>query len=428
MTTELMTQTSTDAPAEFVAEQATLEGLYLYPLAAEQADAGAVYQWQTYQQGEWSGVSQGDADSLLQAFEVLPANVVVVLPASSVVTRRVTVSEVERRHYKKLIPFQLEEDIIEDVEDLHFVFSSLVGDSVDLAYTDKALLSQWLTPLLEKNMSISLVTSEACLLPVLGESGWCFLLKGDRIDYRFSRNLYGTLALSLAPLFFKSLMAKREVPTQIELIAESNDGLAELAQALPQALQAVVQKRRVLATPLAATTLNSVNLAVGYFFPRIPIARWWAQLRLPTLLLGIGLAVHLAVALTEWQLASSRTEDVKAAITERYRAAVPVGAISDPLKQLRNQVDRLGNTGSASNALFILSHSVPVLTAIDGVEVKNLQFINDAQELRLTIQAPALADVDALSANFKAKGFGAEVLSVNVNQGVHQARLKVTRK
>ena len=91
-------------------------------------------------------------------------------------------------------------------------------------------------------------------------------------------------------------------------------------------------------------------------------------------------------------------------------------------------MDRLGNTGNASNALFVLAHSVPVLTSIDGVEVKNMQFINDSQELRLTIQAPTLADIDALSASFKAKGFGAEVLSVNVNQGVHQARMKVTRK
>ncbi|WP_379784311.1 hypothetical protein, partial [Halorubrum tibetense] len=107
MTTDLVTQTSTDAPAEFAFEQAIIEGLYLYPLAAEEAEGAITYQWQTYQQGKWSDLSDGDVEQLQQAFTLLPAHVVVVLPSSSVVTRRVTVSEVERRHYKKLIPFQL---------------------------------------------------------------------------------------------------------------------------------------------------------------------------------------------------------------------------------------------------------------------------------------------------------------------------------
>ena len=34
---------------------------------------------------------------------------------------------------------------------------------------------------------------------------------------------------------------------------------------------------------------------------------------------------------------------------------------------------------------------------------------------------------EALSGSFKERGYRAEVLSVNVNQGVHQARMKVTR-
>lgn len=430
MTTDIATASNMAEQAEFIADSAVLEGLYIYPVVSTEPfeEAPAHYQWQSYSHGQWSALAAGDVSTLEQAFDYFPLNIVVVLPSSLVVTRTVAVSEVERRHYKKLIPFQLEEDIIDDVEELHFVFADVVADSVELAYANKTVLSRWLTPLIEKNISITLVTSAACLLPLTDQKGWSFFFKDDHIDYRFSRHSYGTIALNVAPLFFKSLTTKRELPTEIHLLAQTSDGLAALLLQLPEALHGLVKSRKLTPSALAASRTDSVNLAVGHFFPRIPLARWWAQFRLPLMLLGIGLAVHLAVALTEWQVASSRTSDVKAAITERYRAAVPVGAISDPLKQLRNQVDRLGNTGNASNALFVLAHSVPVLTSIDGVEVKNMQFINDSQELRLTIQAPTLADIDALSASFKAKGFGAEVLSVNVNQGVHQARMKVTRK
>lgn len=431
MTTSILNSEQPSTSAEFGQSSSQLEGLYISPLplpAISQDDSSApvLYQWQHLHKGQWSVPHQGGVEQILSDYQNLPGDIVFVVPSGAVVTRSVAVSEGEKRLFKKSVPFQLEEDIIDDVEDLHFVFSELRDDSVDLAYVNREILARWLVPLIAKNISVNYAVSRASLLPAVDR--WCFALVENLLEFRLSRYCFGAVGFSASELFLKSLVAKRDKPAQITLLASDNASLSALENALPDSLKALVQQRRLLNQPLAIDESQLVNLAVDHFYPRIPLDRWWAKCKLPLLLLAIGVGVHLLVALVEWQISKNQIESVKTAITERYRSVVPAGAISDPLKQLRNQVDKLGNSGSSSNALFILAHSVPVLTSIQGVEVKNLQFINDAQELRLTIQAPTLADIDTLSASFKAKGFGADVLSVNVNQGVHQARLKVTRK
>lgn len=433
MTTDALASpapSETQARDDLYTADVALSGLYLYPLAApasEDDSAEPQYRWRRRDAGEWFAMGEGDINQLVAEVSPWPAQVILVLPGHQVVTRRVAVAPGERRYYKKLVPFQLEDDIVTDVTELHFVFGPLDMDAVDLAYCQRRVLDTWLTPFYQRELPVSHIVSAAALLPVPAEGEWLLLRDDAHLYYRLSETRYGTVQPSLAGLFLGSLVARNERPQALQLLASTPEQLTELRALLPASLAPLVANQRLASTPLAAHR-QTPNLAVDQYFPRIPLKRWLSLVKVPALLLGAGLAVHLLVALTEWHTASRHTDELKTAITERYRAAVPVGAISDPLKQLRNQVNRAGNSSQGSNALQVLSQTVPVLTAIDGVEVKNLQFVNDAQELRLTIQAPALADIESLSSQFKGRGYDAQVLSVNVNNGVHQARMKVTRK
>ncbi|UTA47878.1 type II secretion system protein GspL [Simiduia sp. 21SJ11W-1] len=462
MTTDALAEPATIDAAP-ISQAGLLEGLYLYPqtvpespppaeapsldeqpeaLTGHLADgvagdlagepqlvaAEAVqYQWRHYRDGQWSELQAGDLAALMAANSHWPAQVVMVLPADQVVTRTLPVELSERRYYKKLAPFQLEEDIIDDVSDLHFVYGPLGEESVDLAYCRKDLLDLWLAPFFERELPVSHLVSASALLPEPAAGQWALMLEPECAHFRLSATRYGAVQPSLLPAFVASLAAREPKPEAVQLLATGAQELATLKSALPASLAALAAPGQTLGAPLAAA-YGAPNLAVEQYSPRIPLTRWLRMIKVPALVLAAGLCVHLSVALTEWYTASSHTDALKTAITERYRAAVPSGAISDPLKQLRNQVNRAGGAAQGSNALQVLARAVPVLTGKEGVEVKNLQFSNSAQELRLTIQARALADIESLSSQFKAQGFSAEVLSVNVNNGVHQARMKVTRK
>lgn len=424
MTTDTLVNES--MAAEPAAAQ-SLDGVYCRLVAAATEESPAVYRWRQRREGHWLAEGEDTLDAIVQAVDDPLARWLLVLPGDQVITRRLTLAENERRFYKKLAPYQLEEDIIDDVDELHFVYGELGDDWVNLAYTRRDQLADALAAFHARELAVTHIVSDADLLPATQPGIWTLYSDGQQLAYRLAPQLFGSVRLSYARAFLASA-ARASKPEQIRLLAAQGEAMDQLLELLPEGLADKVAFKSLLAEPLAADEAQVMNLAVAPFFPRMPLARWFERIKLPLIAAAAAVVLHLGLTLTEWQLLRGQTEDLKTAITERYRAAVPNGAISDPLKQLRNQVSRLGNQSSGSNALFILSQSVPVLVEQPGVEVKNLQFLNDAQELRLTVQAPALSDIEAMSNQLKTKGFGAEVLSVNVNQGVHQARMKVTRR
>lgn len=417
------------ASAEAIAvATAVTPALYIYPeLESWQQPADGEpapslrYRWQRHDGQQWCERGAGELIELAGHYPQWPERSVLVLPGEWVVTRTAAVAEAERRYFRKLIPFQLEEDIVGDVDDLHFVYGQLVGDTVSLAYVRHQLLARWLAPFHGRELAISHIVSEAALLPA-GQA--CLYLEGDKLHYRLAALAFGSLCAPLAPAWLAAGQQQLAQSDSLLVLADSQANLQRLLAWLPETLRAraspAVQNKPALSDEQA-------NLACAPYFPRLPLASWLARLKLPLALAAALLAVQLVLSLTEWQIASHQRAQLQSAITERYRQAVPAGAISDPLKQLRNQAKALGGGSGGSSALLVLSQTVPVLTAREGVEVKNLQYLDNARELRLTLQAPALADIEALSASFKERGYRAEVLSVNVNQGVHQARMKVTR-
>lgn len=422
MTAELETTTPHSDNSQSFA--AAVAGLYIRPVEVG-SDGEPNYSWQRFNDGQWGELRSGSVDDIAQAFAEWPANTILVVPAHSVVTNAVAVAENERRYFRKLAPFQLEEDIIDDIDELHFAFGKLQSDKVTIAYTHNEALSRWLAPFQSRELSIAHIFSEAALLPQSNAHDWVFYPTVDQLLYKISDQQFGTVHWSMAAPFLNSLLASQQSPSGIYITTVDAALFEQTVALLPQNVQSLA-KHVQIAKPLPAA-VPSFDLAVDKFYPRLPLQRWMKLIRVPLLLLGVGVLVHLAVTLAEWRTATEQTEQLKTAMVDRYREAVPQGAISDPLKQLRNQVNRLGSGSAGSNALLVLSQAVPVLTSVEGVEVKNLQYLNDARELRLTIQARALGDIESLSSKFKSKGFSAEVLSVNVNQGVHQARMKVTR-
>lgn len=424
MTTETL---SNESMAAETATAHLLDGVYCRLITAATEQGPAHYHWHQRRDGQWLAEGEADLDAIVQAVDDPLARWLLILPGDQVITRRLTLAENERRLYKKLAPYQLEEDIIEDVDELHFVYGELGDDWVNLAYTRRDQLEVALAAFHARELAVTHILSAADLLPATQPGCWALFSDGEQLAYRLAPQLFGSIRLAYATAFLQSA-ARSAKPEQIRLYASRGEAMDQLLSLMPEGLADKVVFKSLLEDPLAADEPQVLNLAVAPFFPRMPLARWFERIQLPLIAAACAVVLHLGLTLTEWQLLRGQTEDLKVAITERYRAAVPNGAISDPLKQLRNQVSRLGGQSSGSNALFILSQSVPVLVEQPGVEVKNLQFLNDAQELRLTVQAPALSDIEAMSNQLKTKGFGAEVLSVNVNQGVHQARMKVTRR
>ena len=78
---------------------------------------------------------------------VFPEGVIVGLPSDDVRSTLLSVSPEERKHLAKSLPFMMEEQVAEDVEELHFVSSALDEERYLVAFTRRDSMAAWIEQL-----------------------------------------------------------------------------------------------------------------------------------------------------------------------------------------------------------------------------------------------------------------------------------------
>lgn len=100
-----------------------------------------------------------------------------ILPGERVGTRLLEFSEKEKKHLRSLMPYQLEDEVIGDVEDMHFALSPAANGKVTLAYTDKAWLQAVFAELAALGLEVTRCWSAPLTLPMpSAESGEAWVL------------------------------------------------------------------------------------------------------------------------------------------------------------------------------------------------------------------------------------------------------------
>ena len=110
--------------------------------------------------GNWPTTAEiGSEDDLLMSLSNQPQSALLLVPGSKVVTKSMPFHKKEARHFAKLLPYQIEDDVIGSVDDLHFAIKrEPKSSSAIIAYTNAA----WLFDLLEWARNHDIVV-ETCL-------------------------------------------------------------------------------------------------------------------------------------------------------------------------------------------------------------------------------------------------------------------------
>src|SRR4051812_19362031 len=98
------------------------------------------FRWCWLNEGRAEAESSGNLDALKAVIGNASQQIWLLLPGAKVVTRKLEYSEKEKKHLRNLLPFQLEESVVCDVDELHVALGNPVAGEITLAYTDK----QWL--------------------------------------------------------------------------------------------------------------------------------------------------------------------------------------------------------------------------------------------------------------------------------------------
>lgn len=339
------------------------------------------------------------------------------------------------RQLLNALPFMLEDELAEDIDNLHFTIESTGFDKTtqkhfaNVAIISKKVLANWLDVLLEHDISTAKIIPEVLCMPVVQWQGDTdndnasdkesnkesdtvndaegsdattsssstkiqimaiddgFLCREGQWQGAFVEQAW--LSLYLQQKSDCEFLSYTPVPSELAAVVADNDRNVTVAQQeleLPMLLLA------------KGANQSNLNLLQGDFAPKKQVSKSWLLWR-PVVYLGVFLLViSFVLNIANWQQKQQQLAAAKTELGAAYKAAFPQEKLRINLlrRQLENKVKALG--GSADSARFdfipVMEQLTPVLKTYSNVELENIRFDGKRSEVRLEVIAPSFQDFE----------------------------------
>ena len=323
----------------------------------------------------------------------------VFVPGSDVLLKRVSMPTKSQRSMRAAVPYMLEDELAQDVDDLFFSYADMASDDDEnncfVAIVERVQMQMWLTWLANAKIKVKTLQSEVLAMPykkgqwsaialhssshagnqivvrqgewqgcTLDSEAWKFALEHIFLNQVHSNEQQENNAVTLN--------AYSELPNLQS--CSSNITVINSEEELPLALFAKHCQRRPF------------NLLQGEFNVKeqrsIGATKWLcaASFAMCALLLNVG---YKSAQL--WQLSAQQTQ-VEERIITRYKKAFPATKrvrISTIKSQLNKKIAQLGGTSDSRGFLAMLSKVQPAFAKVPALKPESLKFDGKRQELRL---------------------------------------------
>lgn len=333
------------------------------------------------------------------------------------------VTAAERKHINKSLPFALEEQVAEDIDDLHFASCSLDKDTMAVAICARSNMLHW-QGLLADFSGISQWRPEPLLLP-WQEGEWCLVVEAGTVIVRLGQCEGFTVESDLLSTLLQGALAEQAAPGAI--VVYGRDQSADTAL-LPASLHDKVQWRNgnlYAALLLSESSGLNLNLLQGDFVPRLPLARWWAQWRAVAALFAAAFLLQLTATYADYRNLTAENLALRGAVQDSYRKAFPKGAVVDAEKQLRRQLDALRGTGQSSGFVSLMERIGVVVAGLSNTSIASINYNEKGDEMRMNIVAADFEGVEQLRSRINEAGLEAVMESSSAQGDRVRARLRV---
>ena len=347
---------------------------------------------------------------------VLPQSVVIGLPSDDVRTAVLEVSADERKHLASSLPYMMEEQVADDVEDLHFVSAPIDEEAYLVAFTRKAQMSNWIEALPGAE-ELKLFSPEALCLPVNGNE-CCIVVQGREAVMRWSESQGARVDLTLLSVVLDSLPDK---PGSLVIYGTDRD--AVMAHLSDEQASRVDWRQGGWGALLMLTQASPpINLRQGAFAPRLPLGKWWNIWKTVAIAAGVAMALQFVADLAQYQTLKNHNLELRSAIQESYRKANPRGAVVDVEKQLNRQLSEFAGGDGVAAFTPRLVDVVTATLAHDG-RVTSVNY--SAGQLRLNLTVDNFAAVERIRQQLEQSGLKATLETSNARGDEVRARLRV---
>lgn len=320
--------------------------------------------------------------------------VVALVPACDVVLKTVPLPGKPNRQLLQALPFMLEEDQAEDIEQLLLLQGQTLQQdgqySQQVAVVRRAMLEQWLDWLQQAGFSVQRMVPDALLLPdaelpVAIEVSSQWLLK------------QGPWQVScIDASWWPDYLALLELPLLLSY-SPWPEAVLQQHQLAPAELPLVLLARQL--------SSQSFTLLQGEYAPKKPQNKYWQQWRLSlSLAAAVVLLYLLSVGLEGWQY-QRQAEQARATTTELYKSKYPNERIVNLKRQVERKLAANGGGDPNQSLVGLLSQLQPLLAQQPGLKLDNLRYDSKKSELRFQATADGFQSFEQLKTQLQQQGF-----------------------
>jgi general secretion pathway protein L len=362
--------------------------------------------------------------------------VCVLVPGTDVLLAQPEVPVKAGAKLQQVVPYALEEQLAEDIDNLHFAIGRRVADSqtTPVAVVAQSLMDEWLTTLKSAGLKPEAMYADSDLLP--DNPGHAVaLIEDDAVIVRPPTGATITMptdalteALELAKpvgdmgertgrglILYTGAAEWQNHSPKVEAVRDQFDGIkVQLLTGGPLSL---------FAQQLPAT--NAINLLQGAYAQQNSLAVGWRAWRVAAFLLVALVGLHIAGKATELVLLNRAEKSLDASIDDTFRQAMPGSQNTvDARRRMEQRLMQVRGGGGASGGLLgALGAVVEARGSTPGTTVQALSFRDGALDLKMA--APNADSLDQVSRTLRANGWQADLTSGTVVESGYEGRIQM---
>jgi general secretion pathway protein L len=348
--------------------------------------------------------------------------VVVLVPGAAVFLCQARVPGRNRQRVLRAVPYALEEQLADDVEDLHFALGPAEDEgSYPVAVVNRAQMDAWVSLLRENGISADQFVPEVLAVPP--GDGWSLVVDGETVLVRIGG--YGGFAAepdTLATLL-ELQRSQEQAPETAQLFGST---VLDLEGVDVELIEDDAQPLGVLARGWAQGP--HIDLLQGAYSKREEWGRMLRPWKASAALLLVALLLSGVTTGINYARLSAQQEQLSAEIEAVYRKTFPKARrIVNPRAQMEQELKRLQRQGSGGQAdfLFVLAETANVVRTAKGITINGASYRDG--RLDLDLLADNLQILDTLKQQLDSGGrMRAEIQSATTeaNQKV-KSRIRI---
>jgi general secretion pathway protein L len=353
--------------------------------------------------------------------------VVVLAPATQILLAEPELPPGGGAKLARAVPFALEEQLTEDVDQLSFAIGHRRGNgTVPVAVVGRSVLQGWIADLSAAGLEPQAIYPDISLMPE-NPAQTILWLESDRLAVRRPGAI--PFAVELAPVKEALVVAgvigdplqggEEPKPKESAILYVTRDDWARVQEDFEELLEEFASlKVQLLADgPLpwlarGMNTSDAVNLLQGEFSRTADYSERWRQWRLAASLAAALLVVHVAAQALQIRQAKHESAALDTQISQVFTLAMPGDASTDPRRQMQSRLERIRKAGAGPQYfLRTLQTLSGALAVTPQTTISALSYRENA--LDMTVNAPSLAALSQLTQFVGKEGLNAEIQSSN---------------